>query len=104
MADYMQQPLPQGMNPGMNPDFFKFQNVSPEMINFGMHAGQDLLNKQRDRWMPGVSQFWHSLKIYFAVNNAYVLKKLSIILYPIQNKNWFRLPADESNVSQQQVC
>jgi hypothetical protein len=44
-----------------------FQNVSPEMLNFGLHAGQDLLQKQKDRFMPGVSTFWQSLKIYFAV-------------------------------------
>lgn len=47
------------------PDYLK--NVSPEMINFGLSAGQDMLNKQRDKWMPGVSGFWHSLKYYFLV-------------------------------------
>lgn len=29
------------------------------------------------------------------VNNSYVLKKLSLILYPFANKSWARLPADE---------
>ena len=52
------------------PDYLK--NVSPEMINFGLSAGQDMLNKQRDKWMPGVSGFWHSLKYYFLVSrNAF---------------------------------
>jgi hypothetical protein len=45
--------------------------------------------------MPGVSTFWNSLKIYFAVNNNFVTKKLMIILYPLSNLHWFRLPADE---------
>lgn len=91
---------PNGKMDGTPADFFKFQNVSPEMLNLGMHAGQDLLMKQRERWMPGISGFWSSLKIYFAVSNEFVLKKLAIVVYPISNKNWFRIPADES---QQQV-
>lgn len=44
-----------------------FNNVTPEMLNYGFSAGQDMINKQRDKWMPGVSGFWNSLKIYFAV-------------------------------------
>lgn len=52
------------------PDFLNsFQNVSPEMINFGLHAGQDMLQKQKERFMPGVSTFWQSLRIYFAVSS-----------------------------------
>jgi hypothetical protein len=43
------------------------QNVSPEMINFGINAGTDILQRQKDRWMPGLSGFWHSLKYYFLV-------------------------------------
>jgi hypothetical protein len=75
----------------------QFQNttISPEMLNFGLSAGQDLVNRQKAKWMPGVSDFWSSLKIYFAVSNSYVLKKLFIILYPMQNQNWGRIPADE---------
>ena len=43
-------------------------NVSPEMLNMGLSAGQDMLNKQREKWMPGMSSFWLSLKYYFAVS------------------------------------
>lgn len=46
---------------------FKFQNVSPEMLNFGLSAGQDIINKQTSKWMPGVSVFWLNLKFYFSV-------------------------------------
>jgi hypothetical protein len=52
-------------------------NVSPEVLNFGLSAGQDIINRQRARWMPGVSDFWHSLKIYFAVRS---------ILYIVSNR------------------
>jgi hypothetical protein len=55
---------PSGGMPGA--DYFK--SVSPEMLNFGLNAGQDMFNKQRDKWMPGVSGFWHSLKYYFSVS------------------------------------
>eukprot|EP01041_Mallomonas_annulata_P004367 gene4366-8693_t len=79
------------------PDFFgnTFQNVSPEMLNFGLSAGQDIISKQRERLMPGVSIFWNSLKVYFAVNNNYVLRKLATVLYPISNKKWTRLQIDD---------
>jgi len=83
-----------GQPSGTNmPDYFK--SVSPEMLNFGLNAGKDIFNKQRDKWMPGVSGFWHSLKYYFSVNNQYVIKKITVILYPASNKMWNRLQADE---------
>lgn len=87
-------------------DIFKMagmQNVSPEMLSFGLNAGQDLLNQQKQKWMPGVSGFWNTLKIYFAVNNDYVVKKLSVLVYPPANTNWFRLPADETGMQQVSV-
>lgn len=83
MSNFYQQPPPQQQHPGMyggpggvpqqgapmgGAGFPGFQNVSPEMINFGLHAGQDILNKQKDKWMPGVSGFWVSLKYYFSVS------------------------------------
>jgi hypothetical protein len=54
-----------------------------------------LISKQRDKWMPGVSGFWISLKYYFSVSNTYVVKKLKIVLYPLANKSWTRTLADE---------
>jgi hypothetical protein len=56
-----------GGNRSPVPDYFK--NVSPEMINFGINAGQEMINKQRDKWMPGLSGFWLSLKYYFLVSH-----------------------------------
>ena len=70
-------------------------NVSPEMVQFGLMTGQEMLNKQRDRLMPGVSGFWNSLKIYFAVSNTYVKSKLLILIYPIKHTPWIRELADE---------
>lgn len=79
-------------------DYSNFQNqtISPEMLNFGLSAGQDILNRQKARLMPGVSDFFSNLKIYFAVSNTYVIKKLSIVLAPMRNQCWGRIPADEA--------
>lgn len=70
-------------------------NVSPEMLNFGLRTGQDIISKQRDKWMPGVSGFWVSLKYYFSVSNSYVVTKMKTVLYPLGNKYWTRTLADE---------
>ncbi len=76
--------IPQGDQiPSMN-----FMN--PDMLKFGLSTGTDLLSKQREKWMPGVSGFYKSLKIYFAVSNSYVVNKLSILFYPLKNKHWKR--------------
>lgn len=43
-------------------------NVSPEMLNLGLSAGQDMINKQREKWMPEMSSLWIDMKSYFAVS------------------------------------
>ena len=75
----------------------------PEMLNMGFNAGKLLINKQRAKWMPGVSDFWSSLKIYFAVSNSYVLRKIFIVLYPIKNQAWGRVLADEGEETDAEV-
>jgi hypothetical protein len=84
--------------PGSMDPFMRGMNVSPEMLNFGLTAGQDMLNKQRDRLMPGMSTLWTSLKIYFAVNNEYVARKLFTIIHPLKKRKeeWRRKGADET--------
>ena len=68
------------------------------MLNFGISQGSSMLKQQQDKWMPGVSGFWQQLKIYFAVNNMYVVKKLSMILYPLgvkSSQSWIRKNAED---------
>jgi hypothetical protein len=55
-----------GGNQSPVPDYLR--HVTPEAMNIGISIGQDMLNKQRDKWMPGLSGFWHSLKYYFLVS------------------------------------
>jgi hypothetical protein len=73
------------------------------MLHYGFGVGQEMISKQKEKWMPGVSGFWNSLKIYFAVNNAFVTKRLVTVLYPYSNKNFFRIPADEVS-SESRYC
>ena len=66
-----------GMGGGMgqggqqNDLFNSIPNVSPEMLNMGFSAGQDMINKQKEKWMPGMSSFWVDLKVYFAVSREH---------------------------------
>ena len=73
-------------------------NVSPEMINYGLSAGQNILQNQADRLSPGsivlclsvteafssnniyagFSSTWASLKYYFQVHLFSILIFLSI--------------------------
>lgn len=62
-----------------------------------LRAGNSLMVEQRAKWMPGLSDFWNSLKMYFAVSNNYVLKKIFIVLYPIKNQAWGRVKGEETD-------
>jgi hypothetical protein len=93
--------LPNNNVGGGNEEFFRFQNVNPEMLKFGLSTGQDLINKQTEKFLPGISGFWHSLFIYFSVDNQYVMHKLKLLLYPINYRDWQRISAD--NVPYQEV-
>jgi hypothetical protein len=107
-----QPPMPSGgpqrTNAGsatldQNPmNLFRGENADM-LMNYGLAQGQNLLKTQSDKWMPGVTGFWSSLKIYFAVNNSYVVKKLSMIMYPIgikKSQNWTRKSAESDGYDQ----
>lgn len=86
---------------GQQPDFFK--NVNPQMLNLGVETTSNMLKSQRDKYMPGVSNFWNSLKLYFMVNNSYVQKKLLLLMFPFKTTNWSRISSDDAAVSLSQV-
>jgi YIF1 len=91
-----------GQNDGRLNDFM--QNQFPAgMLDMGIIAGQKVIMEKRDILMPGVSKFWSSLKMYFAVSNSYVLKKIFIVLYPIKNQSWGRVLADEGEETDAEV-
>jgi len=99
-----------GPNQGqMDPNpmnMFKGDNADM-LMNYGLSQGQNLFKQQSDKWMPGVTGFWSSLKIYFAVNNSYVVKKLSMILYPLgvkKSQNWTRKSAESDGYENTGTC
>lgn len=103
---YQQGQHPQGpaqgpQGGGGQPNFMG--NVNPQMLNLGMETTSNMLKTQRDKYMPGVSNFWNSLKLYFMVNNTYVQKKLMLLLFPFKNKDWSRKSSDDASVSLPQV-
>lgn len=79
-------------------DYAAFQNTAIRngMLKYGFTTTQNILDEQKARLLPGVSDFFSNLKIYFAVSNTYVLKKLSIVLVPMRNQIWARISADEA--------
>ena len=86
-----------GQQQQQRPDFFS--GVNPHMLNLGT----DMLKSQKEKYMPGVSNFWHSLKFYFMVNNNYVQKKLLLLSFPFKTTNWSRISSDDAAVSLPQV-
>lgn len=86
----------QPWNPAFNPTNYDLGNP---MLNVGFQAGAHMVQEQAEiaakRYMPGVSSFWGSLKKYFYVNNTFVLKKLSTLLFPFTKKNWDRTPSQD---------
>jgi hypothetical protein len=43
------------------------KNPSPEVLQFGLNIGKQLIQNQSDQWLPGLSGFFLNLKYYFAV-------------------------------------
>ena len=54
-------------NVKMPSDFFNFKGVNPEILNLGISAGQASIDRVVWQVWPGMSNFWNSLKTYFAV-------------------------------------
>ena len=87
-----------GHSDGRLNDFMQNQ-FAPGMIDYGINE----IKRKTVTLMPGVSKFWSSLKMYFAVSNSYVLKKIFIVLYPIKNQSWGRALADEGEETDAEV-
>ena len=68
------------------------QVVSSELIN-------NIYEKQRDRWTPGATSLWASLKEYFDVSNQFVFSKIKLVLYPLSQNSWQRLRRDDMSSS-----
>lgn len=47
------------------------------------------------QYLPFVDSLWNALRIYFAVNNQYVKKKLLAMLLPFRKTDWARRTGDD---------
>ncbi|CAM9702265.1 unnamed protein product [Phaeothamnion confervicola] len=64
--------------------------VNEHMLHMGGSLARNLLASNISLYEPGVWGVWHSLKYYFAVDNAYVLRKLKALLLPVAKHDWAR--------------
>eukprot|EP01084_Bolivina_argentea_P239720 402851_1 len=67
-----------------------------EMVKVGGNMAKSFLDSTAARYQPGVFSFWKSLKILFAVNNKFVMRRLRDLMLPILKKDWKRTPAIDS--------
>lgn len=85
------------MSDGGQSGMYQFPNtkITPEMMDM---VTEIISDRTKNVLFPRASDFWNDLKIYFAVSNSYVLKKISIVLYPMtmRNQSWGRIRADEA--------
>ena len=95
-----QQQNSQQWAPSFQPQAYDLGNP---MLNVGLQAGAHMMQEQAElaakRYMPGVNSFWGNLKRYFYVNNRFVVKKLSVLMFPFIKKDWERSPTFEPPAS-----
>ncbi len=69
------------------------------MMAMGVNAGRNFIEGGVAKYAPGVSDFYQTLRYYFAVNNSYVGNKLKAILLPVVKKSWVRELAQDGTLS-----
>jgi len=65
-----------------------------DAMNMGMAAGKHFLDEGIARMIPGLEKSMVELRVYFAVNNGYVKRKMGRVLFPFFNKEWRRMTID----------
>ena len=61
------------------------------MLNMGAKWTQDIISEGTARMIPGLNQFMSSLRVYFAVDNNYVQRKMRKVLFSFFFKEWRRM-------------
>ncbi|CAN0037060.1 unnamed protein product [Ectocarpus sp. 12 AP-2014] len=69
--------------------------MNAQMLNVGGNVASNFLKSNVAQYQPRVSGYWNTLKVYFTVDNRYVLKKLKVLLLSVLKKDWFRLPSED---------
>lgn len=70
--------------------FGGFGTSDPMMGTAINYVGANMLGSQMANVQSSVHQYMGFLKYYFDVNTQYVLKKLSVVLFPLSHKSWKR--------------
>ena len=61
------------------------------MMDIGMKAGQTFFDEGIARMIPGLERSMTALRVYFAVNNGYVKRKMQRVLCAFFYKDWCRI-------------
>eukprot|EP00903_Cladosiphon_okamuranus_P012030 g11295.t1 len=69
--------------------------VNAQMMQATGTVATNFLKSNMVQYQPRVSGYWNTLKVYFTVDNRYVLKKLKALLLAVLKKDWFRLPSED---------
>ncbi|VDN07136.1 unnamed protein product [Thelazia callipaeda] len=77
---------PQNPYDFVNMQSFSNQIISDPMLNVAKQIGGQFAVEQKEKLTKYLSAF--QLKYYFAVDNAYVGKKLALILFPFLHRDW----------------
>lgn len=93
-AGFNSGPTPAGHNGTPFNTFF-----SDPAAQMGLQFSQTAFNASQQYMQHNLGQFVSNkdIKYYFKVSNAYVLKKLVLILFPYKNKSWIRQSIKDSN-------
>lgn len=69
------------------------------MLDAAGKIGHTFLDEGTARMIPGLENMMRQLRVYFAVDNNYVKKKMTRVLFSFFFKNWERLQNDGSDPS-----
>jgi hypothetical protein len=60
-----------------------------------VQAASNIVTTTIGNYLPFASILWRNLRLYFHVNNSYVVNKLRVLLFPFRHPRWNRLTAEE---------
>ena len=66
-------------------------STNEAMYRYGIQVTNQFLGESTARLIPGLETFMKTLRIYFAVDNGYVKRKMMRVLFSFLYKNWMRL-------------
>ena len=73
------------------------------MFDLGLKAGHTFLDQGTARMIPGLERIMRELRLYFAVNNSYVKKKMLRVLFSFFHKNWVRINSAPGSIQKYEL-